>query len=87
MTKDNILRIALPSKGALATGTMNLLSACGLSVSRPNERQYFGLIPALPQVKVLFQRAADIFTKVEEGSVDLGITGYDVLVQLSEKIV
>lgn len=79
MIKDNILRIALPSKGALAKETMNLLSACGLSVSRPNERQYFGSIPSLPQVKVLFQRAADIFTKVEEGSVDLGITGYDVV--------
>ena len=58
MTKDKILRIALPSKGALANGTINLLSACGLAVSRPNERQYFGSIPALPQVKVLFQRAA-----------------------------
>ena len=79
MTKDRFLRIALPSKGALEKGTMNLLSSCGLSVSRPNERQYFGSIPTLPEVKVLFQRAADIFTKVEEGSVDLGITGYDVV--------
>ena len=79
MTKDNFLRIALPSKGALSKGTMDLLSACGLAVSRPNDRQYFGFIPALPQVKVLFQRAGDIFTKVEEGSVDLGITGYDVV--------
>ncbi|MEM1170059.1 MAG: ATP phosphoribosyltransferase [Cyanobacteria bacterium P01_H01_bin.35] len=84
MTKDNILRIALPSKGALAKGTMELLSACGLRVSRPNDRQYFGYIPALPQVKILFQRAADIFTKVEEGSVDLGITGYDVVSEESQ---
>ncbi|MGD1716015.1 ATP phosphoribosyltransferase [Dapis sp. BLCC M172] len=84
MTTDNILRIALPSKGALAKGTMELLSACGLRVSRPNDRQYFGYIPALPQVKILFQRAADIFTKVEEGSVDLGITGYDVVSEESQ---
>ena len=36
-------------------------------------------MPSLPGVGVLFQRANDIFAKVEEGSVDLGITGYDVV--------
>jgi ATP phosphoribosyltransferase len=49
-----------------------------LKVSRPNDRQYVGHISALPEVEVIFQRASDIFTKVQEGSVDLGITGYDV---------
>lgn len=78
------LRIALPSKGALEIGTRNLLSACGLKVSRPNDRQYFGTIPSLPKTKVLFQRAADIFTKVEEGSADLGVTGYDVVAEKGE---
>ena len=73
------LRLALPSKGALEKPTLNLLSACGLSVFRPNDRQYVASIPALPDLTVLFQRAADIFTKVEEGSADLGITGYDVV--------
>ncbi|HBL13124.1 MAG TPA: ATP phosphoribosyltransferase [Cyanobacteria bacterium UBA11162] len=73
------IRLALPSKGALEKSTLNLLSACGLSVFRPNDRQYVGSIPSLPQLTVLFQRAADIFTKVEEGSADLGITGYDVV--------
>ena len=81
---NQTLRIALPSKGALETGTRNLLSACGLKVSRPNDRQYFGSIPSLPQTKILFQRAADIFTKVEEGSADLGITGYDVVAEKGE---
>ncbi|MDJ0554983.1 MAG: ATP phosphoribosyltransferase [Microcoleaceae cyanobacterium MO_207.B10] len=79
MTKNQTVRLALPSKGALERGTMSILSSCGLGVSRPNERQYVGSIPSLPQIKVLFQRAADIFTKVEEGSADLGITGYDVV--------
>lgn len=79
MTTDKFIRLALPSKGALERSTLNLLSACGLGVFRPNERQYVGSIPSLPQLTVLFQRAADIFTKVEEGSADLGITGYDVV--------
>jgi ATP phosphoribosyltransferase len=76
---EQVVRIALPSKGALEKETVGLFNACGLNVSRPNDRQYFGTIPALPQVKVLFQRAADIFTKVDEGSADLGITGFDVV--------
>ncbi|HBE19023.1 MAG TPA: ATP phosphoribosyltransferase [Cyanobacteria bacterium UBA11149] len=81
MTNDKSIRLALPSKGALERSTVSLLAACGLNVSRPNERQYVGSIPALPNLTVLFQRAADIFTKVEEGSADLGITGYDVVAE------
>lgn len=73
------LRLAIPSKGALDTDTRAFLAASGLKVSRPNERQYVGNIPSVPHISVLFQRAPDIFTKVREGSADLGITGYDVV--------
>lgn len=73
------VRLALPSKGALGTPTLDLLASIGLKVYRPNDRQYVASIPALSQVEVLFQRAADIYTKVYEGTVDLGITGYDVV--------
>ncbi len=73
------LRIAIPSKGALEKPTLDLLATVGLKVYRPNDRQYVASIPALPQVEIIFQRAADIYTKVHEGSVDLGITGYDVV--------
>lgn len=81
---NQTVRIALPSKGALETGTLNLLNACSLKVSRPSDRQYVGSIPARPEIKVLFQRAADIFTKVDEGSADLGVTGYDVVAEKGE---
>lgn len=77
--RETTVRLALPSKGALSKSTLSLLKACGIGVSRPNDRQYVGSVPALPQMIVLFQRAADIFTKVEEGSADLGITGYDIV--------
>jgi ATP phosphoribosyltransferase len=59
--------------------TLDFLAVCGMKVSRPNPRQYRATIPALSGVEVLFQRATDVFTKVAEGSVDLGITGYDVV--------
>src|SRR5687768_17287883 len=72
------LRMALPSKG-MEQETVDFLALCGMRVSRPNPRQYRATIPALAGVEVLFQRATDVFAKVAEGSVDLGITGYDIV--------
>jgi ATP phosphoribosyltransferase len=72
------LRIALPSKG-MEEQTLDFLALCGMKVSRPNPRQYRATIPALSGVEVLFQRATDVFAKVAEGSVDVGITGYDIV--------
>ena len=72
------LRMALPSKG-MEQQTLDFLALCGLKVSRPNPRQYRATIPALAGLEVMFQRVTDVFDKVAEGSVDLGITGFDVL--------
>ena len=73
-----VVRIAIPSKG-MEEQTLEFLANCGMKVSRPNPRQYRAAIPALAGVEVLFQRAPDVFAKVAEGSVDLGITGYDIV--------
>jgi len=73
------VRLALPSKGELEEDTLRFMEACGLRVDRTNPRQYTARVPAAPGISVLFQRAADILTKVEEGSADLGITGLDIV--------
>ncbi|MCP4362085.1 MAG: ATP phosphoribosyltransferase [Chloroflexi bacterium] len=75
------IRIGLPSKGALQQATFNFLANCGLKVYRPNPRQYVAAIPVLPALSVMFQRPSDIVTGVREGSLDFGITGYDVLAE------
>jgi ATP phosphoribosyltransferase len=72
-------RLSLPSKGRLFDDCLAFLSGCGLSVYRPNPRQYEATIPALPGLQVLFQRPADIVTSVRDGSVDFGISGLDVI--------
>jgi ATP phosphoribosyltransferase len=72
------LRLALPSKG-MEDATLSFLAACGLSVDRSNPRQYRAALRTPDGVTVIFQRAPDIFEKVDEGSVDLGITGYDIV--------
>lgn len=73
------LMIALPSKGAIAEPTMSFLQDCGLRVEKPNPRQYTGSMPALPGVDVLFQRVIDVAYKVADGTVQLGVTGLDVV--------
>ena len=73
------MRLSLPSKGRLAEDCLDFLKACGLSIYKPNPRQYEATIPALPGLTVLFQRPADIVVSVRDGSVDFGITGIDVI--------
>ena len=75
--RDAGLRLVIPSDGELYEPTLAYLGSCGLVVRRPSARRYTGTIPALPGVEVLFQRSADVTTKVEEGSAELGITGLD----------
>jgi ATP phosphoribosyltransferase len=73
------IRIALPSKGRLAEGGLSFLAEAGLRVHKPNPRQFEATIPAMPGLAVLFQRAKDILVSVRDGSVDFGITGWDVV--------
>ena len=78
------LRLLLPSDGDLHQPTLDFMRDCGLPVRRPNARRYTATVPALPGVEVLFQRTADITSKVEEGSADLGVTGMDRLLEYRE---
>src|SRR5215510_5717065 len=78
MTRSDI-RLALPSKGRLEQGALDFLAAAGLRIDKPNPRQYFARIPALPDPTVMFQRPGDIVVSVREGSVDFGLAGLDAV--------
>ena len=71
------LRLAVPSDGALYDSTMAFFQECGLPIDRGSSRRYTASVPSLEGVVALFQRAADITSKVEEGSADVGIVGLD----------
>lgn len=75
------IRLALPSKGALSQSTFEFLEACGLKVYRPNPRQYIATIPTMPALTVMFQRPGDIVAGVREGTIDFGITGWDIVAE------
>ncbi len=74
-------RLALPGKGALESATMALLAECGMKVNRSNPRQYLARLSGMPELEVVFQRAADIPSLVQDGDATLGITGYDILAE------
>ncbi|MBM3944550.1 MAG: ATP phosphoribosyltransferase [SAR202 cluster bacterium] len=71
------LRFGIPSDGALHDPTLRFLKDCGVDVTTANPRAYTGQVRGLPAISVHFLRGGDIPGKIEEGSIDCGITGLD----------
>lgn len=73
------IRLGLPSKGRMASDTLDLLKDCQLSVKQVNPRQYVAQIPQLSNLEVWFQRPKDIVRKLLSGDLDLGMVGLDIV--------
>lgn len=88
MTEQQInqqqIRFSLPSKGVLAENSLALLARCGLEVYKPNPRQYRATIPNVEGLEILFQRPGDIVSSVRDGSVDIGLSGLDIVQEHSQ---
>ncbi len=74
-----MVKIAVPNKGRLHEPAMQLMRSAGMVVLS-DERRLFATT-SMPEIQVLFVRAADIPEFVYDGVADLGITGYDVVVE------
>lgn len=72
------IRLALPSKGHLYDGIVEILKTAGYKVRRASDRQYEATIAGHPRFHVVFMRPSDIVTQVQEGRCHLGVTGMDV---------
>ncbi|XP_057977948.1 ATP phosphoribosyltransferase 2, chloroplastic-like isoform X2 [Malania oleifera] len=80
----NEIRFGLPSKGRMASDTLDLLKDCQLSVRQVNPRQYVAEIPQLSNLEVWFQRPKDIVRKLLSGDLDLGIVGFDTVTEYGQ---
>ncbi|KAM7474585.1 hypothetical protein LguiB_021828 [Lonicera macranthoides] len=78
------IRLGLPSKGRMASDTLELLSDCQLSVKQVNPRQYVAKIPQLSNLEVWFQRPKDVVRKLVSGDLDLGIVGLDTVCEYGQ---
>ncbi len=79
------IRLALPSKGHLYDGVVELLKTAGYKVRRASDRQYEATIAGHPRFHVVFMRPTDIVTQVEEGRCHLGVTGLDLFAECAEE--
>src|SRR5215468_972207 len=75
---NELLRLALPVKGRLREPAFRLLEDAGLGPEQPGERALAFPCRHAP-VEVLLVRAADIPEYVQDGVVDCGITGLDLV--------
>ena len=75
-----MITLALPSKGRLKEQALEVLAKAGLAVSLPgDERKYRARIEGMDGIEVAFLSASEIAGEIGQGSVDLGITGEDLL--------
>lgn len=74
---NGVLRLAIPSDGEMYEPTQRFLERCGMPIHRPSPRRYTASIGSVKGLEVIFQRTADITSKVEDGNADLGMVGFD----------
>lgn len=79
------IRLALPSKGHLHDGIIEILETAGYKVRRASDRQYEATIAGHPRFHVVFMRPADIVAQVREGRCHLGVTGMDVYAEHADE--
>ena len=79
------LKIAVPVKGRLREPSVSLLEDAGLGPEQPGERALAFPCRNAP-VDVLLVRAADIPEYVQDGVVDCGITGQDLVAERGARV-
>lgn len=81
-----VVKIAIPNKGRLCEPSIKLLEDAGIGVVDRGERQLFARTRDR-NIELVFMRAQDIPQLVAQGAMDLGITGYDLVVESGAKVV
>ncbi len=76
----DLITIGLPSKGRLKEKSMSFFNDRGLRIIQSEkERNYFGTIENDPNIKIIFLHAKEIIQRLGDGTLDLGISGLDLL--------
>jgi len=77
-SSENILRVGIP-KGSLQDSTIDLFGRAGYKVTL-RDRSYFPEIDH-PEIEAVMFRAQEMSRYVEDGVIDMGITGHDWIVE------
>jgi ATP phosphoribosyltransferase len=82
---DGPLKIAVP-RGALLDETLDVLDAVGIDTSEVRGESRSLIFPG-ESITLVTMRPSDVPTYVEAGAADVGITGKDVLLEQSDRVV
>ena len=75
---SEILKIGLPSKGRLKDETFKLFKKNNLKI-KDTDRNYLSSIKNFNANQVVLSHAREIIERLSDNSIDLGISGYDLL--------
>ena len=79
------ITLAVPSKGRLEELTRDWFAQNGFTITRPGgARSYLGAIEGMPDVTVRFFPASEIARELIRGTIDVGVTGRDLIHETSE---
>jgi ATP phosphoribosyltransferase len=79
------ITLAVPSKGRLEELTRDWFNQNGMTISRPGgARSYLGAIEQMADVTVRFFPASEIARELIRGTIDVGVTGRDLIHETSE---
>ena len=79
---NSILKIGIPSKGRLRSGVLNIFKRKKLKIlSERGERDLFGFIKGEKNIIINYLHAREIIERLADGSLDIGFSGYDLLME------
>ena len=83
----DLITIGLPSKGRLKDKAISFFDNSGLKiVQSEKERNYFGTIENKSNIKIIFLHAKEIIQRIGDGTLDIGISGLDLLNESSKNL-
>ncbi len=74
------IKLAVPNKGRLNERSIEILKQAGLEIEDGGERKLFATVKNR-DLSIMFLRAQDIVRFVNRGAVDMGITGWDLVLE------
>ena len=79
---NNIIKIGIPSKGRLRSVVLNIFKKKKLKIlSERGERDLFGFIKGKKNIVINYLHAREIIERLADGSLDIGFSGYDLLME------
>jgi len=79
---NNIIKIGIPSKGRLRSDVLNIFKKKKLKIlSERGERDLFGFIKGKKNIIINYLHAREIIERLADGSLDIGFSGYDLLME------